>query len=211
MYQHFEYKDYNPDTITKFIADFPFAVISGCDLKYNPVATQAPVFLEEQDGKKLLRGHMIKGSEHHKAFTENNRVMVLFPGPDTYVSATWYSGKQSASTWNYMTVQAKGTIRFPGEEQLIEILRKTTLHFENNNGLSPTTFDNLGPEYTQRLLHAITAFEVEVHDLDHVFKLSQDMDEESFENIIKELKNGNAAAQSIAGEMEKRKQRLFDK
>ena len=211
MYQHPDYKDHNPDTIAEFIADHPFAVISGCDLNYNPVATQAPVFLEETDGKKVLRGHLIKGSAHHKAFVENSRVMVLFPGPDTYVSATWYRGKQSASTWNYMTVQAKGTIRFPGEEELIEILRKTTLHFENNDPLSATTYDNLGPEYTKRLLHAITAFEVEVLELDHVFKLSQEQDRESFENIIRELGHGDASARAIAGEMEKRKKGLFQK
>lgn len=211
MYQHPEYKDDKTDRVTRFIEDNPFAVISGCDLKYNPVATQAPVFLEEHDGKKVIRGHMIKGSAHHKAFLENNKVMVLFPGAHTYVSATWYDDKQSASTWNYMTVQAKGTIRFPGEEQLIEILRKTTLHFENNDPGSTTIYDNLDPEYTNRLLHAITAFEVEVHDLDHVFKLSQDKDKDSFENIIKELQKGDAASQSIAGEMEKRKKGLFEK
>lgn len=211
MYQHPEFKDQNPDSVTEFIAKNPFAVISGCDLNYIPVATQAPVFLEEHQGRQLLRGHMIKGSVHHKAFIENNRVMVLFPGAHCYVSATWYSNKHSASTWNYMTVQAKGTIGFLEEDQLIEILRKTSLHFEKNNGQSPTVYDNLDPEYTHGLLHAITAFEIELDEVDHVFKLSQNKDEKSFENIIKELKKGDAPSQSIAEEMEKRKKGLFEK
>ena len=64
--------------------------------------------------------------------------------------------------------------------------------------------DNLPTELTDRLIHAIVAFEVEVESLDSVFKLSQDRDEASYRNIIEQLRQGDEAARAIAAEMEKR-------
>ena len=59
------------------------------------------------------------------------------------------SNPQQASTWNYMSVHAKGTIRFGNKEDLIAILKRLTLHYENNNAASTTVFDNLPSDYTQ--------------------------------------------------------------
>jgi transcriptional regulator len=110
-----------------------------------------------------------------------------------------------------MSVHVKGKIHFLDEKGLIDILRKTTLHFENNNAASSTVFDNLPPEYTTRLMKAIVAFEVEIDEIDHVFKISQNQDKESYQSIINELKSQDASASAIADEMEKRKQILFNK
>ncbi|MBL7472375.1 FMN-binding negative transcriptional regulator [Robertkochia sediminum] len=210
MYDHADYKDHTPEAIHQFIAAHPLALLSGCNKKFDPVATQVPVLLEkEADGSLYLRGHMIRGSEHHKAFQENPKVMLVFTGPQSYVSATWYAKERSASTWNFMSVQAKGSIRFLGEAGLRAIMQKTTLHFEKGNHHSPTVFRNLDPQYVQRLLKYIIAFEVKVESLDHVFKLSQDMDAGSYQSIVAHLHKGDANAQMVATEMEKRMPGLF--
>lgn len=211
MYDHPDFKDNNAEVIAQFIAAYPLALVSGCNRNYEPVATQIPVLLEkEADGSLYLRGHMIRGSEHHKAFEENPKVMLVFSGPQSYVSATWYAKGGSASTWNFMSVHAKGAIRFLNEERLKAIMQKTTLHFENGDQGSPTVFSNLDPEYVQHLLKYIIGFEVKVEDLDHVFKLSQDMDAKSYENIIEQLHKGTIQAQLVAEEMEKRRASLFE-
>ena len=61
-----------------------------------------------------------------------------------------------------MSVHAKGIIRFLDDAALVDVLRMTTLHFENQNQQSTTYFDNLPAEYTQKLMTAIVAFEIEV-------------------------------------------------
>ena len=78
-------------------------------------------------------GHMMKSTDHHKAFLYNPNVFVVFTGDHSYVSATWYSNPHQASTWNYMSVHVKGVMSFLNEQGLEDILRKTTLHFENGN------------------------------------------------------------------------------
>jgi transcriptional regulator len=209
MYDLPHHKEKNEQVIKEFIGRYPFAFLSGCDEENQPVATQVPVFIEEKDGRKILRGHIMKNTDHHKAFVRNEHVLVVFTGHNIYVSGTWYSNPHTPSTWNYMSVHAKGIIRFLDDDALVDALRMTSLYFENNNQASPTIYDNLPSEYTKKLMTAIVAFEIEVREIDTVFKLSQDRDAGSYENIIEHLKEKGEAGQVIAAEMEKRTKEVF--
>lgn len=209
MYHLPYYKEKDPRVIKEFIDEHPFAFLTGCDSENKPVATQVPVFIEEENGRKILRGHIMKNTDHHKTFLHNKNVLVVFTGSHTYVSGTWYSDPHTASTWNYMSVHVKGIINFLDDAALEDILRKTSLHFENYDKESPTVFDNLPTEFKEKVMHAIVAFEIEVTEMDNVFKLSQDRDYESFHNIIKKLNEQDSDGQVIAAEMEKRSKEIF--
>jgi len=209
MYSLPYHKEKSTLIIKEFIDQHPFAFLTGCNSENKPIATQVPVFIEEKEGKKILRGHIMKNTDHHKAFLQNENVLAVFTGHHTYVSATWYSNPHQASTWNYMSVHAKGIIRFLDEAALIDVLRKTSLHFENYNQQSTTIFDNLPTAYTQKLTKAIVAFEIEVNEIDTVFKLSQDRDAKSYNNIKERLKEQDENGRVIAAEMEKRTNEVF--
>ena len=58
-------------------------------------------------------------------------------------------------------------------------------------------------------MNAIVAFEIEVIEMDTVFKLSQDRDVKSYHNIIEKLKEQGEDGRVIADEMEKRTKELF--
>ncbi len=210
MYDLPYHKARNEQDIKEFIGKNPFAFLTGCDADNKPVATQIPVFIEEKDGKKILRGHIMKNTDHHKAFMHNENVLAVFTGRHTYVSGTWYSNPHTPSTWNYMSVHAKGIIRFLDDDALIDVLRMTTLNFENQNKQSETIYDNLPAELTEKLIKAIVAFEIEVKEIDTVFKLSQDRDAESYDNIIKHLDKQDEDGKVIAAEMEKRIKDVFN-
>ena len=208
MYNLPYYKEQDAEEVMQFIREHPFAFLAGSDAANKPVATQIPVFIDEKEGKIFLTGHIMRNTDHHKAFEQNPNVLAVFTGPHTYVSATWYT-KPVGSTWNYMSVHAKGIIRLGNEEDLIAILQRLSLHYENNNASSATVFNNLPAEYTDRMMKAIVAFEIEVKSMDHVFKLSQDRDEKSYDNIIEMLKKQEGDAKEIAEIMEKRKSKVF--
>jgi len=209
MYDLPHHKENNEQEVKEFIGRYPFAFISGSDSENKPVATQIPVFIEEKEGRKILRGHIMKNTDHHKAFEHNNNVLVVFTGHNIYVSGTWYENPYQPSTWNYMSVHAKGVIRFLDDIALIDVLRFTTLHFEKQNQQSTTIYDNLPPQYMDKLRKAIVAFEIEISELNTVFKLSQDRDAKSYDNIISRLKEKGENGQVIAAEMEKRKDQVF--
>jgi transcriptional regulator len=209
MYNLPYHKEQNEEVIKEFIKEHPFAFLSGCDTQNKPIATQVPVFIEEHAGKKIVRGHIMKNTDHHKAFLHNPNVLVVFTGKHTYVSGTWYTNPHTPSTWNYMSVHAKGIIKFLNDEALENVLRMTSLHFENHNQQSPTTFDNIPAEFKQRVMDAIVAFEIEVTEIDTVFKLSQDRDFKSYQNIIEKLKEQGEDGRVIAAEMAKRTKQVF--
>ncbi|MDH7462794.1 FMN-binding negative transcriptional regulator [Chitinophagaceae bacterium 26-R-25] len=202
MYSFPYYKTKDHEKVLQFMQAHPFAMLTGCDEQHCPVATQVPILMSERDGRLFLEGHVMRNTDHQKAFAANNNVLAIFTGPHTYVSASWYANPQQASTWNYMAVHAKGQLTFLPDERLIDILKRTTDQFENNPA-SEASFDKLPQEYVSRLAKAIVAFEIEVTALDHTFKLSQNRDEESYKNITHRLSvSDNADANAIAKMME---------
>lgn len=209
MYNLPYHKAKNVEVAKEFVKQYPFAFLTGCDAENRPVATQVPVFIEVIDNKEVLRGHIMKYNDHHNALINNENVLVVFTGKHTYVSGTWYSHPNSPSTWNYMSVHVKGKIRFLDDQGLDDVLRMTSLHFENQNEKSSTVFDNLPSAFKQKVMGMITAFEIEIKEMDTVFKLSQDRDLESYHNIIARLKAQDEDGRVIAAEMEKREKDLF--
>ncbi len=209
MYNLPHHKENDPQIIKQFVDKYPFAFLTGCDSENKPIATQIPLFIEEKDGKKILSGHIMKNTDHHKTFLHNSNILAVFTGHHTYVSGTWYSNPHIPSTWNYMSVHAKGTIKFLDDNALEDVLRKVSLHFENFNKDSSTIFDNLPKEFIQRAMPYIVAFEIEITEMDTVFKLSQDRDYVSYKNIIAKLKQQDESGQVIAAEMEKRIHQVF--
>jgi transcriptional regulator len=189
--------------VIRFMQAHPFVTLCGCDANNLPVATQVPVLIKQNGEKLILEGHFMKNTDHHLAFLHNPAALVLFTGADAYVSASWYKEKNVASTWNYMSVHARGTLQFLDEGSLLRVLKETTDHFENDHA-SPASYDKLPAEYINKLSKAIVAFKIPVEQVDNVFKLSQNHPRENQASIIENLSNQDADAQQIAKEMGKR-------
>ena len=99
MYNLPYFKEKDQQVVLDFIHQHPFAFIAGCSEDGKPVATQIPVFIDEREGKLFLSGHMMRNTDHHKAFEHNPNVLAVFTGAHTYVSASWYEDKKQGSTW----------------------------------------------------------------------------------------------------------------
>ena len=209
MYNLPHFKEKDQHVVVEFMKQHPFAMLIG-NADNKSYATQAPLLFEEKDNQMILLGHMMRKQDHQIAFEKNAEILVVFTGPHTYVSATWYQDPHQASTWNYMSVHARGTIRFLDEKGLEDALRKLTLHYENNNPHSATVFDNLPADYRNRLMKSIVAFEIEVKKIENVFKLSQNRDKESYHHIMDKLSSQDEDAKKIATEMDKRKEKLYN-
>jgi transcriptional regulator len=108
-----------------------------------------------------------------------------------------------------MSVHIGGQITFMQEEDLKLFMRKLTLKFEKGNTQSLTFYDNLSDQYLSKMMPAIVGFEIRADKIENVFKLSQNKDEESYQNIISKLKEQGGNSASIAAEMSKRKADLF--
>ena len=202
MYKISHFTETDANEVTDFMKAHSFAMVTGIEENF-PVATQLPLEIEETNGKIFLKGHLMKKTDHHLAFENNNNVLVLFTGPHCYVSAAWYNNPHSASTWNYMTVHAKGKISFLNEDGTYEAIKAVTNKYEGQDTIA--AFNNMPAQYVKPLLKAIIGFKIEIESIENVFKLSQNKTIEEKENIIKHLIERNERDDLlIAHEMQKR-------
>ncbi|MBK6643218.1 MAG: FMN-binding negative transcriptional regulator [Bacteroidetes bacterium] len=209
MYHFSYFKEKDKQVILEFIENNPFAFLTGSFSSGKQVATQIPILMEVRNGELYLQGHIMRNTDHHKAFMENREALLVFTGANCYVSASWYSNPQIGSTWNYMSVHVNGPINFMSREGLIQFMRKLTLKFEKGNTASQTFYDNLPPEFLNKMMPAIVGFEIKADKMENVFKLSQNRDEKSYLNIISKLEEQGGGAAIISQEMKNRKEELF--
>jgi transcriptional regulator len=66
-------------------------------------------------------------------------------------------------------------------------------------------------EYVNNMMKAIVAFEIEITSMEHVFKLSQNRDEKSYENIIEHLNKGDEDSKAVAAAMKENQHNVFKK
>ncbi len=208
MYNINYFKASDEKEVMDFMHAHPFIILCGIDKNNKPVASHIPVLFEQRDDKLFLLAHVMRKQDHTNAFSHNQNVLAIFHGPHTYVSASWYENKQSASTWNYQAVHASGVLKFLGEEKLLEVLTKLTETFENNPH-SPSLVEKMDKSYVEKMMQAIIAFEIEVVSVQHVFKLSQNRDEKSYENIVHHLSEQDADAKAVAEQMKARTSTVF--
>ncbi len=203
------FKEKDQKRIMDFLTNHPLAFLTGSTLGGNQVATQVPILPEERNDELFLQGHFMRNTDHHRAFAENPKALIVFTGPNSYVSASWYTNPSIGSTWNYMSVHISGTMSFMTDENLIRFLRKLTLTFEGGDRQSPTFYDNLPDDFVNKMMPAIVGFEVKANNIDNVFKLSQNRDEKSYRNIISNLNKKGGDSALIAKEMQKRLKEIF--
>lgn len=204
MYSVPHYTETNRHAMLAFMQAHPFVLIAGTGKNGYPVATQVPVQVQVMpDGGIVLSGHIMRKTTHHLAWLDNPNVMAVFQGPHAFISASWYEGIQSASTWNYMTLQATGQLTFRDEAGTRAAIEALTAQYEGAD--SRVAFDRLPEAYITQNLKAIIGFDIRIEHLEAVFKLSQNRTEAHRRQIITELRKRNTGMDAaIAEEIEKR-------
>ncbi|MBT9483656.1 FMN-binding negative transcriptional regulator [Sediminibacterium sp.] len=189
--------------ILAFMESNSFATICGIGVDGFPVATHVPVMIDLRGNHFFLQAHIMRKQAHTIAFENNKNVLAVFHGPHSYVSAQHYEPQNTASTWNYSAVHATGIIHFLGDDALYIMLKSLTAKYEKD-AASPSQFKHMTEEYIQSNMKAIVAFEIEVTQLQHVFKWSQNKPINIQKNIIQTLANGSTEEQLAAEEMKLR-------
>lgn len=208
MYNLPHFKASNQKEIMDFVNENPFITLCGVTADLKPACTHVPVLIDVREDKIFLQAHIMRNQDHTKAFMQNPNVLAIFSSQNHYVSASWYKDKMSGSTWNYQAVHMSGTMHFMDEEFLFRFLGRLTERFEQNPN-SPSLVSKLDKSYVIEMMKAIVAFEIEVTNVQHVFKLSQNKDKESYEAIASKLENSDAAGKIISEKMKRRMNQVF--
>lgn len=150
--------------------------------------THIPVALDRNAGKSgVLYGHISRQNPQTEAILAGRNAVVVFHGPHSYISPTWYSKAEVVPTWNYASVHATGNLKAVTDENAMrDLLAKLVRKFEAPD--SPYDFVKLPPSYTAGLLAGILAFKMEIALLEGKFKLGQERSEADKEGILEHLR-----------------------
>jgi transcriptional regulator len=187
-----------------FMEEFNFAtVVTQRDGELT--ASHIPFLLDRSVGPYgALRAHIAIGNQQLKDFQAGSQALVIFQGPHTYVSPSWYVNPENVPTWNYTVVHAYGVPKTMDRDGLVTLLKDLTCKHERTSE-QPWDFDP-NAAWIQRLLPGIAAFEMKIEKLQGKFKLNQNRKPEDREGVIETLSASEDPAQrAVASLMTQRR------
>ncbi len=198
MYTPSYHKNQNEIELFEFIKQNGFAIlVSQVDGKLW--ATHLPLIL--MPDRKLV-GHISRGNKQWRDLPNGEEVMVIFQGPHTYISSSWYD-HENVPTWNYIAVHVYGKVRMQSEEELIDSLRQLTNKYEKDS-VNPVSVDTMTKKFLHTEIRGTVGFEIAIERMEASYKLSQNRDEKNHTNIISELeKRGDENSVGVANKMRK--------
>ena len=195
------YKNENQEEIIDFLQKNSFGILIN-QHNGNIAATHIPLELEiKENGKQFLVGHISKENPQWQSFENDDRILAIFSGANTYISPSWYD-HENVPTWNYVAVHVQGKIKIIEGQKVINSLKKLVDKYESEVD-NPTKIEDYSKK-TMLQTRGIVGFEIEISKIDAVKKMSQNRDDKNYINIINELeKSEKIADKLVANEMKK--------
>ena len=152
-----------------------------------PFASHLPMlFHPEAGGHGALVAHMARANPQWRHFTAGHEVLVVFHGPHSYISPSWYGDHPAVPTWNYATVHAYGIPAIiEDHERIVSILHELVVTHESS--FEQPWPDDLPEEYRDRMIHGIVAFEIPITRLEGKFKLGQNRSAADIQGVFNAL------------------------
>ena len=183
MYISKLYREEDHTKILEFLQQNEFATLVTYDGE-KPTASHLLMEIMQEGENLFVNGHMSKANPLWKTFEKNPEVLVIFQGPHTYISPTWYN-HLNVPTWNYQAVHIYGKPRIvTDQEETYGILSRLVARNESN---AAYRLETLPQEFVSKEIRGIVAFQVEVTRIEANYKLSQNRNNQDYHNIITRL------------------------
>ncbi|MGA2596059.1 MAG: FMN-binding negative transcriptional regulator [Bryobacteraceae bacterium] len=176
----------------KFLQDFmdEFAFVDLVTASPEPRITHIPTFLDRSAGQYgTIYGHISRQNPQMKSLENGDRAVIVFHGPHSYISPTWYSKNEVVPTWNFAVVHASGKLSAITDKKALHDLLAKLIHKFETSPTSSYDFAKLPDSYTYSLMAGIIGFQLEIELLEGKFKLGQDRSEVDRQGILKGLQS----------------------
>src|SRR6187431_2627158 len=162
----------------------------------GPSANGIPFILDADGAAGLgtLRGHVARANPVWREAATDVPSLVVFQGPDAYVSPSWY----------YVMVQARGRLRAIDDPAwLLQLVTRLTERHETPRS-APWAVSDAPADYVQTMLRAIVGIELELTSLSGKWKVTQNRPAADRAGVVDGLKRvGDDAAMALAAQVER--------
>lgn len=178
MYQPPHFREERTDVLHSLMRSHPLATLISVRPDGEPEANVVPMLLDEGIGRMGgLTAHLARANPQWKVLAETGRALVLFQGPDTYVTPSWYRTKQETGkvvpTWNYAIVQVRGNVTVHEDrEWLSRQIRELTRSHEGARE-RPWAVEDAPETFIDAQLKGIVGLEIEITSIEGKWKVSQ--------------------------------------
>lgn len=152
------------------------------------VANLLPFVLKNGEGERgVLQAHMARANPQWREL-DDQPVLVVFRGPDAYVSPTLYATKKETGkvvpTWNYAMVQARGKAKLRDQgDWLTPQLNALTTAREAARP-QPWSVSDAPADYIEAQKKAIVGIEIDIAVLEGKWKVSQNQPEANRRSVV---------------------------
>jgi transcriptional regulator len=196
------FREQRPEVLHAMIRAHPLAtlVTHGAN---GLTANLLPFILIPGDGgADILRAHLARGNEQLADLRAGGEALVIFQGPQAYISPTWYPTKQEhgkvVPTWNYVVVQAWGRPRVIEDADwlLAQIGALTTL--QEAGRAEPWSVADAPAPFIAAQLGGIIGIELPIDRIEGKWKASQNQPEQNRKGVVEGLRRDDAASAMAA-------------
>lgn len=158
----------------------------GLDAEHIPFLVQA-----EPLPCGTLHGHVARANPVWRAHRPNADALVLFQGPDIFISPSSYQTKRDSGkvvpTWNYVVVHAHGSLRFIDDPAWVRAhVEALTTEHEGKRG-APWKVTDAPEDFIDAMVTALVGLEIRITGLVGKWKVSQNRSAADREGVIESL------------------------
>lgn len=160
--------------IDELVQSYPLALLVTV-LDGEIEATHVPVVFDPGRGPHgAARFHLAGANPTARALDGARDAMLVFTGPQAYVSPDWYENEHLVPTWNYAAVHVWGK-PVPMEDGPLRRLLDDLSALQENQipGKRPWTSDKLPGDLYAKMRRAIIGFDMTIDRIDAKWKMSQ--------------------------------------
>lgn len=188
MYIPPAFREDRTETLHELIRRHPLGLLTTSG-ESGLAATPLP-FLVHADGDKngTLRAHMARANPHWRELQGGAECLVVFMGPQGYVTPSWYSTKRETQkvvpTWNYVCVQAWGRPRLVEDAAWLRRQIDDLTRAHEGARPEPWAVSDAPEEYIAAQMRAIVGIEIPIARIEGKWKLSQNRAEADRAGVV---------------------------
>jgi transcriptional regulator len=150
--------------------------------------THLPTVLKDDGANGLIECHLARANPHWKDLADGNEALMIFQGPEGYITPSWYPSKalhgKAVPTWNYAVVHAYGR---PAVVQDKDWLRRHVTELTTQQEASeaqPWAVSDAPESYVDVMLRGIVGFRFAITRLEGKWKMSQNREMPDREGVV---------------------------
>lgn len=152
-------------------------------------ASPVPFLLYADEGEYgVLRAHLARANPHGKLLAGNAECLVVFQGPEGYVTPSWYPSKAATAkavpTWNYATVQVRGNVAVIEDAAWLRRQLDDLTQMHERPRPQPWSVGDAPPAYLATQMKAIVGIEIPIARIEGKWKMSQNKDAADRDGVV---------------------------